>query len=98
MEELFEMLLQMCLSEETTSLEVACAVIGLNYDKILQYATEDHDAQTVLRLCCSMLRNNVHTKFYQGDLAKREADNLIAALDDIVEIYLNMPLQPPVEE
>jgi len=86
------------MNEEVTSLEVASIVLGLNLDKILEYSTTDSDAQNILKLCCNMLRNNVHTKFYKGDLAKNEADNLIAALDDIMEIYLNIPLQPPLEE
>lgn len=98
MEEIFEMLLQLCMNEDVTSLEVACIALGLNFEKILEYSTQDQDAQTVLKMCCSMLKDHVHAKFYNGTLAKNEADNLIAALEDIVEIYLNVSLQPPLEE
>ena len=96
--ELYEMLLQLCFNEEVLSLEAACVGLGLNIEKILEYSATDQDAQSILKMICSTLKSHVHEQFFKGNISRVEAGDLIADLDDIIEIYLSMPIQPPTEE
>ena len=84
------MLLQACVNADATNLEDVCTSLGLNYLKILDYATTDIDAQGMLRVCIGMLMSHVHEKFYNGSISKCQADEYIFDLNSISEIYLNV--------
>lgn len=90
MEELFELLLTHCIFQDIVSLESACQGIGLNFEKILEYTTTDVEAKQQLQLACAVLKGRVKDKFFDGVLSKNEADHLIAEIEDVEEVYLNV--------
>jgi hypothetical protein len=89
MEELFELLLTTCIFNDITSLESACQGNGLNYEKILEYATTDVEARQQLQLACVVIKGRLKDRYFDGLISKNEADLLIADLEELEEIYLN---------
>lgn len=90
MEELFETLLTHCVFNDIVSLQAACQGIGLNYEKILEYATADSEAGQQLKLCCAVLKGRVKDKYFDGSMSKNQADELVAEIEEIEEVYLNI--------
>ncbi len=89
MEELFDHLQQHCIFSDETSLTHACQTLGLNIEKLLEYSLSDSEARDKLKICCIVIIGRLKTKYFDGLIAKCEADALIAETQEIEEVYLN---------